>query len=153
MEKWIMYGILAAFLLAMRDYFTTNHTKKYTTTEHLLYYYVFCAISISTYVCYRKFSNKEKYLVFSGIGNHQTFISMLKKFGLNILKDLEFSDHYQYTKKDLDKVLNEAKELNCKIISTEKDYVRINYEKINQIKFIKSELKIANEEKLIQSLI
>ena len=27
MEKWIMYGILAAFLLALRDYFTTNHTK------------------------------------------------------------------------------------------------------------------------------
>lgn len=61
MEKWIVYGILAAFLLAMRDYFTTNHTSKYTTTEHLLYYYVFCAISISTYVCYRKFNNKEEF--------------------------------------------------------------------------------------------
>ena len=113
------------------------------------------SIHIGTYepTNLNEFSNKEKYLVFSGIGNHQTFISMLKRFGLNILKDLEFSDHYQYTKKDLDKVLNEAKELNCKIITTEKDYVRINYEKINQIKFIKSELKIANEEKLIQSLI
>lgn len=61
MEKWIMYGILAAFLLAIRDYFTTNHTKKYTTTEHLLYYYVFCAISISAYVCYRKINNKEEF--------------------------------------------------------------------------------------------
>ena len=61
MEKWIFYGILAAFLLAIRDYFTSNHTKKYTTTEHLLYYYVFCAISISAYVCYRKFNNNENF--------------------------------------------------------------------------------------------
>ena len=26
-----------------------------------------------------EFKKKEKYLVFSGIGNHKTFISMLKK--------------------------------------------------------------------------
>ena len=55
-----MYGILAAFLLASRDFFTSNYTKKYSTTEHILYYYVFCAISISTYVCYRRINNNEK---------------------------------------------------------------------------------------------
>lgn len=60
MEQWIMYGILAAFLLASRDFFTSNYTKKYSTTEHILYYYVFCAISISTYVCYRRINNNEK---------------------------------------------------------------------------------------------
>ena len=60
MEQWIMYGILAAFLLASRDFFTSNYTSKYSTTEHLLYYYVFCAISISTYVCYRRINNNEK---------------------------------------------------------------------------------------------
>jgi len=55
-----MYGILAAFLLASRDFFTSNYTSKYSTTEHILYYYVFCAISISTYVCYRRINNNEK---------------------------------------------------------------------------------------------
>ena len=60
MEQWIMYGILAAFLLASRDFFTSNYTSKYSTTEHILYYYVFCAISISTYVCYRRINNNEK---------------------------------------------------------------------------------------------
>ena len=40
-----------------------------------------------------EFKKNKKYLVFSGIGNHQTFVSMIKKNGLEILKDLEFSDH------------------------------------------------------------
>ena len=35
----------------------------------------------------KEFSLKDNYFVFSGIGNHQTFVSMLKKHGLNILKD------------------------------------------------------------------
>ena len=29
-----------------------------------------------------KFDNKDKYIIFSGIGNHQTFSSMIKKNGL-----------------------------------------------------------------------
>ena len=40
-----------------------------------------------------EFNKKDQYLVFSGIGNHQTFISMIKKNGLNISKDIEFPDH------------------------------------------------------------
>ncbi|MDC0167525.1 tetraacyldisaccharide 4'-kinase, partial [Candidatus Pelagibacter sp.] len=44
------------------------------------------------------FKKNKRYLVFSGIGNHQTFVSMIKKNGLEVLKDLEFSDHYAYTK-------------------------------------------------------
>ena len=60
MEKWIIYGIMAAFLLASRDYFTSNYTSKYTVTEHVLYYYVLCAIAISAYVCYRRFNYNEK---------------------------------------------------------------------------------------------
>ena len=60
MEQWIMYGILAAFLIASRDFFTSKYTTKYTTTEHILYYYIFCAISISAYVCYRRINNNEK---------------------------------------------------------------------------------------------
>ena len=60
MEKWIIYGIMAAFLLASRDYFTSNYTSKYSVTEHVLYYYVLCAIAISAYVCYRRFNYNEK---------------------------------------------------------------------------------------------
>ena len=61
MEQWIIYGILAAFLIASRDYFTSKYTSRYTVTEHVLYYYVLCAIAISAYVCYRRINYNEKF--------------------------------------------------------------------------------------------
>jgi len=96
------------------------------------------------------FDSKDKYIIFSGIGNHQTFSSMIKKNGLIVIKEYEFPDHYNYTKKDIDKILNYARNLNCKIITTEKDYVRLKKFKTDQIKFIKSELKIIDEQKLLK---
>ena len=102
-----------------------------------------------------EFSKNDKYLIFSGIGNHQTFVKMIKNYGLNIFKDHEFPDHYEYTDKDINKILNEANDLNCKIITTEKDYLRINSEKksLSNINFIRSELKIIDEKKLIECII
>ncbi len=102
-----------------------------------------------------EFNTNDNYFVFSGIGNHQTFIKMIKNYGLNIIKDNEFPDHYKYTDKDIKNILNKANDLNCKIITTEKDYLRIKTGNINisDIKFIKSELKIIDEKKLIECII
>jgi len=99
-----------------------------------------------------EFQKEDDYLVFSGIGNHSTFISMLKEHGFKIKKDFEFSDHYQYSEKDLNKIISEAELLNCKIITTEKDFLRLNGNNDRKIKFIKSELNIIDEEKLIKSI-
>ena len=49
--------------------------------------------------------------------------------------------------------LKEASSLKCKIITTEKDYERIKNENYKEIKFIKTELKILDEDKFIQSII
>ena len=100
-----------------------------------------------------EFNFEDEYLAFSGIGNHQTFIEMIKKNGLKILKDLEFPDHYQYSKKDIDKIVSDANKLNCKIITTEKDFLRFDYMEKKKIKFLKSKLQIIDEEKLIRFLI
>ena len=100
-----------------------------------------------------EFDKHDKYLVFSGIGNHNTFISMIKKNGLSIYKDIEFPDHYTYTANDIEQILKQANDLNCKIITTEKDYLRLKDNKIDEIKFIKLNLKIVNEEKLIKAML
>ncbi len=100
-----------------------------------------------------EFNKNDKYLVFSGIGNHKTFFSMLKNYGLNIIKDLEFPDHYKYSKKDINKIFYLAKELNCKIITTEKDFLRIDNKNSQEIKFIRSELKISNKEKFLSFIL
>ena len=100
-----------------------------------------------------EFNKFDKYLVFSGIGNHETFISMVKNHGLNVCKDIEFPDHYKYSDSDINLILNQANNLNCKIITTEKDYFRIENDKLDQIKYLKSELKIIDEENLIKIIL
>ena len=100
-----------------------------------------------------EFNINYNYLVFSGIGNHNTFISMLKEHKFKIVKDLEFSDHYNFTDRDLNKIINLAETLNCKVITTEKDYYRLDEKYYESIKFIKSELKLDDEEKLVKILL
>ena len=99
-----------------------------------------------------KFNKSEKYLVFSGIGNHQTFINMLKSYGLNIIKHIEFADHYKFTSNDINKIIIEANNLNSKIITTEKDYLRLENTSSERINFIQSELRIIDEHKLIETI-
>ena len=100
-----------------------------------------------------QFEKKENYLVFSGIGNHHTFVSMLKNHGLKILKDLEFPDHFKYSENHINKIIKQANKLNCKILTTEKDYLRLENLNLNEIKFIKSEIKILDEEKLLKAIL
>ena len=99
------------------------------------------------------FNKNENYLAFSGIGNHQTFINMLINEKFNILENLEFPDHYIYNDNDLDKIFIKSNKLNAKIITTEKDYLRIDKSKSENIGFIKSEVKIIEENKIINALI
>ena len=99
-----------------------------------------------------KFDMNEKYLVFSGIGNHKTFLSMLKINNFNIIKDIEFPDHYNYSKNDIDKIISISKNYNCKILTTEKDYIRLKNYMTDKIEFISSKLEILNEEKFFETL-
>ena len=78
---------------------------------------------------------------------------MLKINGLNIVKDLEFPDHYNYTVDDIDQILKESIKMSCKIITTEKDYIRLKKVNTEEIQFIKSDLQIINEEKLIENIL
>ena len=98
------------------------------------------------------FDRNLNYLVFSGIGNHKTFVDMLKNNDLKIIEDLEYPDHYQYLEKDFNEIINKAKKYNAEIITTEKDYLRLDSFDKTEISFIKSNLEILNEENLIKIL-
>ena len=100
-----------------------------------------------------EFDKEDNYIVFSGIGNHKTFVGMLKNYGLKIMQDIEFPDHHIYTDKEIYNILEKSHNLNCKIITTEKDYFRIDNKGINQIKFLISELEILEEDKMIENLL
>ena len=100
-----------------------------------------------------EFDKDQNYLVFSGIGNHKTFVEMLKNNKLKIVSDLEYPDHYQYSKKDLDEIIINAKKFNAHIITTEKDYLRLENLNRNEIFYVKSSLDISDEKNLTNKLI
>jgi len=98
------------------------------------------------------FNLNDKFLVFSGIGNHKTFISMLKNNKLNIVKDIEFPDHYSYSTNDIEEIISISNELNCRIITTEKDFIRLKNDARNEIKYIKVDLEILNEKDFLKDI-
>ena len=60
MESWIFYAGIAAFLIAARDIFTKKFTNKYSTVEHLLYYYILCGFFIILFALYKSKVKGEK---------------------------------------------------------------------------------------------
>ncbi|MDA8831497.1 tetraacyldisaccharide 4'-kinase [Candidatus Pelagibacter bacterium] len=100
-----------------------------------------------------EFDKDQNYLVFSGIGNHKTFVEMLKNNKLKIVSELEYPDHYQYSKRDFDEIIINAKKFNAHIITTEKDYLRLENFNRNEILYVKSSLVISDEKSLTNKLL
>ena len=96
-----------------------------------------------------KFDKKNNYLIFSGIGNPNSFKETLSLNNINIIKEMIFPDHNIYTDEDMNIIKSEAKNLNAKIITTEKDYVKLSEKNRNGIDFLEIDLVIKNEKKLI----
>ena len=99
------------------------------------------------------FNLNENYIIFSGIGNHQTFVDMLKINKFIIIKNFEYPDHYDYTKNDIDNLKKIAMENNAKIVTTEKDYLRLNIELRKNINYLAVYLKIDEIEEISKKLI
>ncbi len=100
----------------------------------------------------KQFNINEKYIIFSGIGNPENFKQTLVDNNIKITKEIIFPDHHSYTQKDIDYIRFQATNNNSKIITTEKDYMKIKSFKNDDIKYLKIELDIKNEDKLIECL-
>jgi len=99
-----------------------------------------------------QFNTEERYLIFSGIGNPESFKETLINHNLNVIKEVIFPDHYKYNMNDIRNIKLQAKNLNAKIITTEKDYTKIKLMENNEIQFLKIDINIKNENKLINYL-
>ena len=100
----------------------------------------------------KEFNINDEYMVFSGIGNPESFRQTLINNNIKITKEIIFPDHYNYTHKDIDQIKYQAKKLNLKILTTEKDYIKIKSIDNNDIRYLKVELDIKNEDRLINHL-
>ena len=98
------------------------------------------------------FDLSKNFLFFSGIGNPENFKKTLLKNNFKIVDEIIYPDHHNYNEKDIIDIKNRAKKINAKIITTEKDYVKISQIDKKEIEFLEVELKIKNEKSLIDYL-
>ena len=96
-----------------------------------------------------KFNIEDKFISFSGIGNPRSFRETLTANSMNIIEEIVFPDHNSYGDRDIEKIKEDAKNLNAKIITTEKDYVKLSEKNRAGIDFLEIDLIIEDEEKLI----
>ena len=85
---------------------------------------------------------KKNFLVFSGIGNPDSFIKTLEKYDIRYRSNHIYPDHYRYTEIDIKKIKKLAKIKNLKILTTEKDYNRLPKKFRKNINYLKVKLKI-----------
>jgi len=91
-------------------------------------------------------------LIFSGIGDPSSFKELLIENNINVIKEKIFPDHYIYKKEDVKNIFEEAKKVNAKILTTEKDFVKLSDNATGEINYLKIELKIKEEQKFINFL-
>ena len=99
-----------------------------------------------------KFTN-HNLLAFAGIGNPDNFFNLLEKNNLRVVKKVSFPDHYNYSLNDLYDLVNFSIKNNLKIVTTEKDFFRIEHHNISQIQCLNIELKINNKDKFEKEII
>ena len=96
------------------------------------------------------FNLNNRYLIFSGIGNNKNFRNTLMEYKFIIEKEITFPDHFRYNNNDIIEILSIAEKKGLKIITTEKDYVKIPKKFKNKISFVKLSLEIIEEKELIK---
>jgi tetraacyldisaccharide 4'-kinase len=67
----------------------------------------------------------QKFFAFAGIGRPAKFYETAIKAGLNIVATQDFSDHYPYSDDDLAALEKKAATHNARLLTTEKDWVRL----------------------------
>ena len=97
-----------------------------------------------------EFDLNDKFLIFSGIGNNNSFKDLLIENRFNVIEEIVFPDHFNYKTHDISNLLKVAKNKNLKILTTEKDYVKIPKNLRENINFIKIDLEILEQKQLTE---
>ena len=87
---------------------------------------------------------KDKEIIaFAGIGNPSNFFDLLKENSLNVKEVHHFPDHYNYSDKDFEDIFKKNYNYdNTKIVTTKKDYFRLNEKQKLMCNYIDIDLEI-----------
>ncbi len=65
-------------------------------------------------------------LIFSALANPHQFEETIKKLNPKEISTIEFSDHHEFNKRDIDKIIAKSNDINADmVICTEKDFVKL----------------------------
>jgi tetraacyldisaccharide 4'-kinase len=83
--------------------------------------------NVSNGECFDRRSAKQiPVLIFSGVGDPNSFKQSVEEFGCSIVKSIEFPDHHWYSGNDLKRLRDKYEEHSAKlVITTQKDLVRL----------------------------
>jgi len=95
---------------------------------------------------------KKKVIAFAGIGNPGNFFNLLRENDINIVEEIKFSDHHKYSKKEMKNLISKSNKDNAILLTTEKDYFRIDNDEKKYIKFLKVKVKIDTRDKFIEEI-
>ena len=95
----------------------------------------------------------KKLFAFAGIGNPDNFFKLLYDNKLNVQKKIEFPDHYEFKKIEIQNMMDECIKNKFELVTTEKDYWRISKFNFQNIKYIKLRLDILKKEELMSSVL
>ena len=98
-----------------------------------------------------EFKNK-KVIAFAGIGNPENFFNLLKDNKIDIIEEIKFPDHHKYSEETLESLINKTKKNNTILLTTEKDYFRIDENYKQNINFLKIEVEIENRNQFIDEI-
>ena len=128
--------------------------KKNVNFENKLY-----GINQKLKIFYSRYNliNIQKYkdkniLAFAGIGNADNFFDLLRSNNLKVKHSISFPDHYNFKKNEIIKIVEKAKNTDCTILTTEKDFLRIEKYNFSEINSCPVELEILEKEKFIKSI-
>ena len=91
------------------------------------------------------FKNKEV-IAFAGIGNPSNFFDLLRENNIYVKREYSFPDHHNYSQKDFDIIIKKDIE---KIVTTEKDYSRMNDKQRLNCENLEIILEIENKDEFI----
>ena len=98
---------------------------------------------------------KNPLLAVSGIASSDSFYTSLIDQKIKVVKHLQYKDHHNYSKKDMNEIYQFIKDMGCEgIITTSKDYYKLKKLNVKKIKIyrldidlvpLKEDVKTANE--------
>ncbi len=87
----------------------------------------------------------KKLLAFAGIGRPEKFFATLTEMGGQICASRTFADHHPYSENEIKKLRDEADRLGARLVTTQKDFVRIDDHQRQGIFSLPVEAKFADK--------